>query len=114
MGKQVKIYFEDGERTWGDLDTSGKEPILTVGGAPYDLRSFAATGATVAVNDQETLKRLQAAGIKARPTSKQIKISISCSEGFRERLTKAAASQDRTATSVLVEAGEEWLKKNGF
>ena len=112
MGKNVKIYFEDGERTWGDFDISGKEPIITVGGAPYDLKSFAATGATVAVNDQETLKRLQAAGIKARPTAKQTKISISCSDQLRDRLTEAGAKHGRTVTSILVEAAEEWLEKN--
>ncbi len=113
MSKNVKVCFEDGEKTWGEFDISGKEPIITVGGAPYDMKSFAATGATVVVNDQETLKRLQAAGIKARPTAKQTKISISCSDSLRERLTEAGAKKGRTVTSILVEAAEDWLKAKG-
>lgn len=114
MSRRVKIIFEDGEKTYGDVDTSGEKPIIITGGMPYDLESFAATGATVAVNDQTTLKLLQDAGIKARPTGRQTTITISVTEQLRERLTAASKKFSRTTTSILVEAGEKWLEENGI
>lgn len=114
MSRRVKIIFEDGEKTYGDLDTSGEKPIIVTGGMPYDLESFAATGATVAVNDQATLKLLQDAGIKARPTGRQTTITISVTEQLRERLTAASKQFGRTTTSMLVEAAENWLESKGI
>lgn len=114
MSKQVRIIFEDGERAQGYVNLDGENTEIIVGGMPYDVESFVATGATIAVNDQETLKALQALGIKARPTSKQVTITISVAENFKERLTDAAKETGRTVTSILVEAGEEWLKSQGM
>ena len=114
MSRRVKIIFEDGEKTYGDLDLSGEKPIIVTGGMPYDLESFAATGATVAVNDQPTLKLLQEAGIKARPTGRQTTITISVTEQLCERLTAASKKYNRTTTSILVEAGEKWLDEKSL
>ena len=96
------------------METSGEEPTITVGGMPYDLESFAATGATVAVNDNETMKLLQSAGVKARPTPKQITMTISVTKDFKERLTAAAKERHTSATGILCEAGEAWLKENNY
>ena len=114
MGRRVKIIFEDGEKTFGEVDTSGEEPVIYTGGVPYDLKSFAATRATVAVNDPATMKLLQDNGVKARPTGRQTTITISVRDELRERLTEASKKFGRTTTSILVEAGEDWLKKNGL
>lgn len=110
MSRRVKIIYADGEKTYGDVDVSGEKPIIITGGMPYDLESFAATGATVAVNDQATLKLLQESGVKARPTGKQTTITISVTEQLRERLTVASKEFGRTTTSILVEAAEKWLQ----
>lgn len=112
--RRVRIIYQDGERTFGEVDSSGEHPMIYTGGVSYDMESFAATGATVAVNDPDTLKLLQSYGIKARPTGKQTTITISVTEQLRERLTQASQQFGRTTTSILVEAGEEWLKKNGI
>ncbi len=114
MSRYVDIMFEDGVKTKGIVDASGESPTITVGGMPYDLESFAATGAVVAVNDQETMKLLQSAGIKARPTPKQITMTISVTKSFKDRLNAAAKARHTSATGILCEAGEAWLKENNF
>lgn len=114
MSRRVKVIFEDGEKTYADMYLTDEPPKIVMAGVPYDLESFAATGATVAVNDQETLKILQKAGIKARPTGKQTTITISVTEQLRERLTAASKKYGRTTTSILVEAAEIWLKEKGI
>lgn len=114
MSRRVKIFFQDGEKTYGQVDMTGSEPVIVTGGMPYDLESFAATGATVAVNDQDMLKLLQEAGIKARPTGKQTTITISVSERFRERLNEASRRYNLRTTTILTEAGEKWLEEKGI
>ncbi len=114
MSRRVKIIYADGEKTYGDMYLDDDDKRIVIGGMPYDLESFAATGATVAVNDQQTLKILQDAGIKARPTGKQTTITISVTEQLRERLTAASKKYKRTTTSILVEAGEKWLDEKGI
>lgn len=112
--QRVKVFFEDGEKTYALIDKSGSEPQIILAGMPYDLEDFAATGAVVAVNDSQTLKLLQGAGIKARPTAKQVTITISVTQEFRDRMTKATQKTGRKTTSILVESGEQWLKEHGF
>ena len=114
MSRRVKIIFEDGEKTYGDLFLAEDDTKIVIGGMDYDLESFRATGATVAVNDQPTLKLLHEAGIKARPTGKQTTITISVTEQLRERLTIASKQNKRTTTSILVEAAERWLDEKGI
>ena len=114
MSRRVKVIFEDGERSYADVYLDDEPPKIEMAGVPYDLESFAATGATVAVNDQPTLKLLQEAGIKARPTGKQTTITISVTEQLRERLKEASKKYGRTTTSILVEAGEKWLEEKGI
>ena len=112
--KRVKVFFEDGEKTYALVDTSNATPQIVLAGMPYELEDFAATGATVAVNDSETLKLLRGAGIKARPTGKQVTITISVTQEFRDRMTAATEATGRKTTSIMVEAGEEWLNKHKF
>lgn len=114
MRRRVKILFEDGEKTYGVVDLTGEKPMIVTGGMPYDLESFAATGATVAVNDTETLKLLQSAGVKARPTGRQTTITISVSERFRERMDEACGKFHIRTTTILTEAGEKWLEERGL
>ena len=38
MIKRLAITFEDGAKTYGDLDADSEVPTITVGGVPYDLR----------------------------------------------------------------------------
>ena len=114
MSRHVRIIFEDGESTHGIVDTSGESPTITVGGMPYDLESFAATGATVVSNDQETMKLLHGAGIKARPTGRQTTITASVTDSFKERLFAAAKATGTNASSILVKAVEKWLDENNL
>ncbi len=112
MTKRLNIIFEDGEKTYGMLDLDSAEPTITVGGAPYDLRTFAATGATVAINDPDIMKILLDAGIKARPTGKQTTITISVPGNLKDKLVEAGQAYKRTVTSILTEAAEQWIEKN--
>lgn len=111
---RVYINFIDGGRTYGEIDFSGAKPSFIIGGDEYDLESFAATGATCIVNDAETLKKLQAAGVNVRPSGKQTNISISVTPGFKERIAGAAKSTGRTTTSIMVEATKQWLAEHGY
>lgn len=108
MRKRVKVYYEDGTRSYAELETSGKAPKMIVGGMDYDLQSFAATGAVVAVNDQDVLNLLLSNGISARPT-KQTTITISVSESLKERIDNEAKRHGWKVTKLLVTAVEEWM-----
>lgn len=108
MRKRVKVYYEDGTRSYAELETSGKAPKMIVGGMDYDLQSFAATGAVVAVNDQDVLNLLLSNGISARPT-KQTTITISVSESLKERIDNEAKRRGWKVTKLLVTAVEEWM-----
>lgn len=108
MRKRVKVYYEDGTRSYAELETSGKAPKMIVGGMDYDLQSFAATGAVVAVNDQNVLNLLLSNGISARPT-KQTTITISVSESLKERIDNESKRRGWKVTKLLVTAVEEWM-----
>ncbi len=108
MRKRVKVYYEDGTRSYAELETSGKAPKMIVGGMDYDLQSFAATGAVVAVNDQDVLNLLLSNGISARPT-KQTTITISVSESLKEQIDNEAKRRGWKVTKLLVTAVEEWM-----
>lgn len=112
--RRVKVFFDDGEKSYAEVDQSGEKPQIILAGVPYDLEDFAATKAVVAVNEPETLKLLTDAGIRARPTAKQVTITISATHTFKERMQKAAHATGKKTTRILIEAGEKWLKENGF
>lgn len=112
--RRVKVTFKDGEKTYAEVDTSREKPIIILAGNEYQLEDFAATGAMVAVNDNETLRILQEAGIYARPTGKQVTITISVTQDFKDRIAKAAAEYGIKTTNVLVEAGNAWLTEHGY
>jgi hypothetical protein len=109
MKKRISIIYKDGEKSNGYLEDIDGELKIRIGGAIYDLHSFAATGATIPTNDQATLDLLIANGINARPTGKQTTITISVTESMKERLVDAGSKYRRTTTSILVEAAEAWL-----
>ena len=52
------------------------------------------------------------AGIKARPTGKQVTITISVTGQLKDRIVDAGRQLKRTTTSILTEAVENWLKEN--
>lgn len=110
---RVKILYADGENSYGDLVTDRNPPCIVISGNEYGLDQFAKTGATVAVNDPESLKLLHEYGVKARPTPHQDKITISVKENLKERLVSAAKEDGTTVTGVLVSLAEQWLQKTG-
>lgn len=112
--RRVKIYFKDGEKSYAYVDDSQNPPKIIVAGAPYEAKDFAATGATVAVNDNDMLKLLTGCGINARPTGKQITMTISITHDLKSKLTNVADSLGRSTTSIMLEAAEKWLKDNGY
>ena len=67
MSRRVKIIFEDGEKTYGDVDTSGEKPIIVTGGMPYDLESFTPEETVLVRRDETGLIRGTADRIVIRP-----------------------------------------------
>lgn len=112
--RRIRIMYEDGANTYGDLDIESNPPTICTGGSTYDVDAFAATGATVAVNDEESLKVLVEHGVKARPTGQQTKITASLSDQLKYRLTKAAKDLGMSVSSLLSKVSTEWLDKNGY
>ena len=112
--RRVKIIYPDGTQSYGDIDIDSDHPVIVTGKEPYELETFAATGAMVAVNDQATLKLLLDHGVKARPTGKQTIISVSTSESLKDRLKEAAKKYHTNTSTIFVEAAENWLKERGL
>ncbi|MDL2206557.1 ribbon-helix-helix domain-containing protein [Eubacteriales bacterium OttesenSCG-928-N13] len=112
--RRVKILFPDGENSYGQFEMKGDKPTMQIGGTVYDLETFAATKAVVAVNDEETLKIMQRYGVAARPTGRQTTITISVKESLKDRLQYAKSEERMSVTEILTEAAEEWLSKREY
>lgn len=110
---RVKIIYKDGENSYGDLRLDGENPCIVISGVEYDLETFAATEATIAVNDPVALKVLHAHGVHARPTPHQYKVTISMSDNLRNRLVNAAKEDKTTVTGILTKLAEQWLTETG-
>ena len=111
--KRVKIIYKDGENSYGDLNMDRESPCISISGVEYDLGTFGATGATIAINDPETIKFLLDHGVNARPTPSQFKFTISVSESLRIRLYNAAKEDKTTVTAILTRLAEDWLAETG-
>ena len=109
--RRVKIFYKDGTNAYGLVDTDGDTPKLIVSGNPYDLEKFAKTGATVAVNDQDTLELMLEHGVNARPTDKQIKITFNLTQELDDRIRQAAQEEGTYVRNIVVEAVEQYLNK---
>lgn len=112
--RRVKILYEDGANTYGELCIESEKPTIIVGGEKYELSTFATTKATVAVNDEESLRVLHSHGVRARPTGKQTIITISVPASLKERLKKAAIENGNTTTGIMTIAASEWLERHGY
>ena len=112
MRKRLSVIWEDGTRTYGDFDLENQDELTIIGGAPYDLTSFIATGATVVVNDQEMLKALHEMGIKVRPTPRQTTITFTISEQVKQKLFDLAKKKGTNASYILAKLAEEYVKEN--
>ena len=112
MRKRLSVIWEDGTRTYGDFDLENQDELTIIGGAPYDLTSFIATGATVVVNDQEMLKALHEMGIKVRPTPRQTTITFTISEQVKQKLFDLAKKKDTNVSNILAKLAEEYVKEN--
>lgn len=110
---RVKIIYKDGENSYGDLCLDREDPCIVISGVEYDLETFAATEATVAVNDPVAIKTLHAHGVSARPTPHQYKVTISLSADLRNRLVSAAKQDKTTVTGILTKLAEQWLAETG-
>lgn len=109
--RRVRILYKDGTAAYGLVDTTGAQPKIIISGNPYDLSKFAKTGAVIAVNDQETLELMLEHGVNARPTDKQIKITINVTQDFDDRVHEAAKEDGQFVTTLVVQAVEECLAK---
>lgn len=110
---RVKILYKDGGNSYGELYVDREVPCIAISGVEYDLETFAATEATVAVNDPEAIKVLHAHGVNARPTPNQYRVTISMSESLRNRLVSAAKEDQTTVTGILTKLAEKWLEDTG-
>lgn len=101
---RVKLLYPDGENTYGLFDfPEDGEATVQISKIVYPAKDIAKTDVIAATNDPETLSKLLDLGFNARPTIRNVTITISTSGQLKERIQEAAENRGLNVSNFIEE-----------